>query len=279
MTPKRTLLSIFSLLLVLFTTNTSASAQANYEVQVYPADTVEPNATMIELHSNFTVDGSKTTTDGTLPTNHQLHETVEITHGFNKWFETGFYIFTSAQSGHGYQWVGDHIRPRVRVPEDWHWPVGVSLSTEFGYARPLFSADTWTWEIRPIIDKKLGPWYLAFNPSLEKSFRGPSQDLGYVFSPNAKISYDFSKAITVGLEYYGSLGPVGNFDPLREQEQQIVPSIDLNLSPKWEVNFGVGVGTTSSTDRLIVKGIVGYRFDKLSFRKQAHGKNSGNKSP
>ncbi len=25
----------------------------------------------------------------------------------------------------GSQWVGDHIRPRVRVPESWHWPVGV----------------------------------------------------------------------------------------------------------------------------------------------------------
>jgi hypothetical protein len=39
------------------------------------------------------------------------------------------------------------------------------------------------------------------------------------------------------------------------------PAIDLNLSPKWEVNFGVGVGVTRSTDRLIAKMILGYRFD------------------
>lgn len=245
-----------------------SAAQANYEIQVYPGDTVEPNATMVELHSNFTVDGRRTVQDGELPTHHQLHQTVEITHGFNKWFETGLYFFSSVQSGHGWQYVGNHIRPRVRVPDEWHWPVGVSLSTEFGYARPLFSADTWTWEIRPIVDKKIGAWYVAFNPALEKSFRGPSENSGFVFSPNAKVSYDMSKAITVGLEYYGSLGPIGNFDPLREQEQQIVPSVDLNLSPKWEVNFGVGVGTTSSTDRLIVKGIVGYRFDRINLRRR-----------
>jgi hypothetical protein len=264
MTLKKTVIALsLTLLLTHF-----AAAQANYEIQVYPGDTVEPNATMVEVHSNFTVDGRRTVQDGELPTHHQLHETLEITHGFNKWFEVGFYVFTSAQSSHGWQWVGDHIRPRVRVPEDWHWPVGLSLSTEFGYARPSFSADTWTWEIRPIVDKKLGPWYLAFNPAIEKSFRGPSQDSGYVFSPNAKVSYDLSKAVAIGLEYYGSLGPIGNFDPLREQEQQIVPSVDLNLSPKWEVNFGVGVGTTSSTDRLIVKGIIGYRLDKIRFRRR-----------
>src|SRR3982074_1961128 len=83
-----------------------SAAQANYEIQVYPGDTVEPNATMVEMHTNFTVDGRRTVQDGELPTHHQLHQTVEITHGFNKWFETGFYFFSSAQPGHGWQYVG-----------------------------------------------------------------------------------------------------------------------------------------------------------------------------
>src|SRR5713226_7091156 len=85
-----------------------ARAQDNYEIQVYGADTVEPSATMLELHSNFTFQGSKQVTDGVRPTNHALHETVEITHGWNSWFETGFYIFTSVTPRDGWQWVGDH---------------------------------------------------------------------------------------------------------------------------------------------------------------------------
>src|SRR5580698_5991480 len=97
-------------------------AQGSYEIQVYGSDLVDPGATMFELHSNFTIEGSKTTTDGTYPTEHQLHETLEITHGFSNWFETGFYVFTSADSRVGWQWVGDHIRPRVAVPESWKWP-------------------------------------------------------------------------------------------------------------------------------------------------------------
>jgi len=234
--------------------------QDNYEIQVYGSETVAPRSTMVEIHSNFTVDGSKTVQDGMLPTNHAEHETLEITQGVNDWAEVGFYVFTSIQPGDGWQWVGDHIRPRVRAPESWHWPVGVSLSQEIGYQRAAFSPDTWTWEIRPIIDKKLGPWYMSFNPTLDRSFHGPSVNKGVEFSPNVKVSYDFTKKIAGGLEYYASYGSLAGFDALRDQQQQFFPAIDLDLAPEWEVNFGVGIGTTRSTDHLIVKCIIGRRF-------------------
>jgi hypothetical protein len=239
-----------------------ATAQENYEIQVYGAETMAPNRTMVELHSNLTFTGSKGVVNGVLPTTHALHETIEITQGFTPWFETGFYIFTSVNPGYGWQWVGDHIRPRVRVPEEWHWPVGVSLSLEFGYQRAKFSEDTWTLEVRPIIDKQLGRWYLAFNPTLDRSFHGPGVSQGVVFSPNFKVGYDITKRVNAGVEYYGSLGPITGFDPLRDQQQQILPAIDLNLGPNWEFNFGVGVGVTHSTDHLLVKMILGRRFGK-----------------
>src|SRR5207253_9086513 len=143
--------------------------------------------TMIELHSNYNVDGSKTVVNGVLPTNHAEHETIEITQGWNDWFETGFYIFTSIQPDGGWYWVGDHIRPRVRVPDSWHWPVGVSLSMEIGYQRAVYSPDTWTWEIRPIVDKTMGRWYLAFNPALERSWHGPGTRAGLGFTPGGKV--------------------------------------------------------------------------------------------
>ena len=241
-------------------------AQDNYEIQVYGSDTVPPRTTMLELHSNFTVDGSKAVpgspyaADGTYPTNHAQHETVEITNGITNWSEVGFYIFTSASEQTGWQWVGDHIRPRVRVPDQWRWPVGASLSMEFGYQRARYSPDTWTLEIRPIIDKQIGRWYFAFNPAMDKSFHGPSENQGLAFSPNFKVSYDFTKKITGGLEYYAAYGPFTDVALFRDQQQQFFPSIDLNVSPKWEINFGVGVGPTAATDHLIVKGIIGRRF-------------------
>lgn len=236
------------------------SAQDNYEIQVYASETMAPGRTMVELHSNYTFTGPQDQeTDGGRSSFHTWHETIEITQGITPWFETGFYIFTS-EGGYGPQWVGDHIRPRVRVPESWHWPVGVSLSAEIGYQRPEYSADTWTLELRPILDKQAGRWYLSLNPTLDRSLRGPGTSQGLVFSPNVKIGYDFTPRVNAGLEYYGSLGPIDGFDPVRRQQHQLGPAVDLNLGPDWEFNFGAVTGLTRSTDRLIVKMILGRRF-------------------
>ena len=241
-------------------------AQDNYEIQVYGSETVQPKSTMVELHSNFTIDGfraapgSNYTSFGTYPTNHAEHETVEITQGVTDWSEIGFYIFTSASDETGYQWVGDHIRPRVRVPPSWHWPVGLSLSNEIGYQRARFASDSWTWEIRPIIDKQLGHVYLAFNPTLDRTWHGPDVNQGVVFSPNVKIGYDFTQKLQAGLEYYGQTGPIFSPVPLHNQQQQIFLATDLNVDPRWEINFGIGVDVTGGTDHLIVKGILGRHF-------------------
>jgi hypothetical protein len=255
----------FTLLLLLtaclFSCLRFAHGQGNYEIQVYAADTVAPKTLMVELHSNYTVSGQTKTIDGVIPTNHQEHETLELTEGINSWSEIGFYVFTSEQDGHGIQWVGDHIRPRVRAPDSWHLPVGLSLSTEIGYQRAVYSPDTWTWEIRPIVDKTLGRWYLAFNPALERTWHGPDVKQGLDFAPGVKISYDFTSKVSGGLEYYADYGRIGDFDALHDQQQQIFAVTDLNVSPAWEINIGVGVGPTAATDHLIVKGILGRRFN------------------
>jgi len=237
-----------------------AYGQDNYEIQVYGVDLIPPGHTMFELHTNFTATGRRITTDGVKPSDHALHETVEITHGFTPWLEVGWYLFTSVQSDGAWNWVGDHIRPRVRAPESWHWPVGASLSFEFGYQRRAFSTDTWTLEIRPIVDRQLGRWYIALNPTLERALKGAGTSAGFEFAPNAAITYDITPAVTAGLEYYGAVGPLSGFDPLNQQEHQVFPALDLNLSPNFEFNFGVGLGMTGATDHLIIKMITGYRF-------------------
>ena len=255
-------------MLVVIAGGKHARAQNDYEIQVYGSDTVAPKTTMLELHSNFTAagsypePGSEYPSQGVYPTNHAQHETLEITQGITNWSEVGFYVFTSINgNGQGWQWVGDHIRPRVRAPDGWHWPVGASLSMEFGYVRPEFDKDTWTWEIRPIIDKQIGRWYFAVNPAFERSFHGPSVPQGVGFAPDAKFSYDFNKYISGGLEYYSDYGSLHDIYSFHNQWQQFFPSIDLNVSPEWEINFGVGVGVTAATDHWVIKGIVGRRFD------------------
>jgi len=235
-------------------------AQDNYEIQVYGSETVDAGHTMVELHSNFTFNGSKTIEDGVLPTNHVEHETIEITHGWTPWFETGFYFFNTIGDDGRTAYVGSHIRPRAAVPESWKWPVGVSLSLEFGFQKAQYSANTATLEIRPIVDKKWGGLYVAVNPTLDQSFKGPDQNRGLIFSPNVKVSYDVSKVVAIGPEYYGSTGPFFKYDPYQEQQHQLFIATDLNFDPNWEFNAGYGWGFTNATDRSIFKVILGRRF-------------------
>ena len=252
---KHAALFIFSLFLFL-----AGRTQDNYEIQVYGAETVEKHSTMLELHSNFTFDGQRLTTHGVLPTQHILHETVEITHGFTDFFEIGFYLFNALGDQNRTTYVGSHIRPRVMAPKAWKWPVGVSLSVEAGYQKPQYCEDDWTLEIRPIIDKQVGKLYLAFNPVFDKSLHGLNKSLGYVFSPNVKAGFNLTKAVSGGFEYYGSLGPLNNFQPYQSQQHQLFVVMDLDWNPDWEFNCGYGWGFTQSTDNAIFKVILGYRL-------------------
>jgi hypothetical protein len=99
------------------------------------------------------------------------------------------------------------------------------------------------------------------NPALERTLHGPDVKQGLGLSPGVKVSYDFTRVVSGGIEYYADYGRLGAFDSLHDQQQQIFVVTDLNASPKWEINFGVGLGPTSATDHLIVKGILGRRFD------------------
>jgi hypothetical protein len=244
-----------------------ALSQDNYVVQVYDSETVPPKTTVIGLHSVLIADGTKSTSgpiytaDQLYPTNDALHETPAITQGITGWSEVSFYVFTSARSGQGWQWVGDHIRPQVRAPENWHWPVGGGLSIDFGYQRPGYSADTWTLAITPIVDKQIGRWYFALNPSFVRSLHGRNVSQGFEFAPSFKLTFGFNKYISGGLEYYSKYGALADVYSFHNQQQEFFPTIDLNLSPDWDVNCGVGIGVTANTDDWIFKANVRRRFD------------------
>ena len=239
-----------------------AFSQENYEIQVYGAETMAKNTTIFELHSNYTGKGSRAITNGVLPSNHAFHETIEITHGFSDNFELGFYLFNAIGDNNRTGFVGTHIRPRIRVPEKWNWPVGISLSTELGFQNLAYSEDDWSLEIRPIIDKQFNKFYVSFNPVFDKSLHGLNKNQKPGFSPNLKASYDFSKKVAAGFEYYGSLGTLGNFVPFSSQDHCLFFATDLDLDPRWEFNFGYGVGLNTKTDAGIFKMILGYRLIK-----------------
>ena len=240
-----------------------ASSQDLFEIQVYPYDTVEPGHTMLEFHTNFIPSGTTDAGDGVYANDRQMHLTIEVTHGFTPFFEVGFYIETAPYVPDvGSKFTGWHIRPRFRFPESKTFPFKVSLSLEYAFNRPGFNPNTQTLELRPIFERQNGRLYLSINPDLSVAIRGPESGSAPTLEPNAKIGWDVSTKISAGIEYYAETGPVKHFDPLSQQHHILLPAIDLNLSPDWELNFGVGRGLTNTSEHWILKGIVGYRFKR-----------------
>jgi hypothetical protein len=258
----RTIASFLAAIFATLATANTARAQENYEIQVYGSETMPTGTTMFELHSNVALEGRRTPEAGVLPTNHALHETLEITHGFSP-FEIGTYLFTSAAPDQSFRVVGSHIRPRVRAPKSWNWPVGASLSMEVGYQNRNYSLDTWSLELRPIIDKQFGAWYASINPTLEKGLRGETAGEGFEFAPNAVINRDVTRTVNVGVEYYGGMGPITGFVPGSQQEHQLFGVVNLDMGTEWEFNAGYGVALTSPTEKRMVKLILGRRVGKV----------------
>jgi hypothetical protein len=238
----------------------SLSAQADNEIQVYASPTIQHNWTIFELHSNYTFRGSKLLSD---PSSAKwVNETLEITHGFGKNFEIGFYTFMGIAPGGGFQYLGNQVRPRVTVPAGWNWSLGASLSAEFGFFRvDDTSRFNWQGELRPIIDKTTGNWYFAFNPNIDFTLTGDAKGTG--ISPQFKIVYTIRKKIGVGIEYYSGLGSFEKLLPFNMQEHLIGPIIDLYVHPKWEVNGGFLFGLTKNSNQRILKLLLGRRRGKL----------------
>jgi hypothetical protein len=251
---KKTLLSLQVILSTIL-----LQAQADNEIQVYASPTIQYNWTIFELHSNYTFIGAKNLS--TPKDANWENETLEITHGFGKNFEIGFYTFTGIAPGGGFQYLGNQIRPRVTAPSAWNWNVGASLSAEFGFFRPhKDSSFIWQGELRPIIDKTTGNWYFAFNPNLDFVFTGDAKSVG--ITPQLKTVYMIKKVFGIGIEYYGDLGSFDKILPGKQQEHLLGPMIDLYFHPKWEVNGGFLFGLTENSNQRIVKLLLGRRVGK-----------------
>jgi Putative MetA-pathway of phenol degradation len=237
-----------------------ANAQDLYEIQVYPYMTVPAGRTMVEVHSNYFARGTMDI-GPEFPLNHQSHETLEVTHGFTNYFEcAGYFVTAPHVPGEGGRVVGWRIRPRFRFRETPNLFFNISVSVEFGFQQAEFEANTRTLEIRPILEHEQGRFYLSINPVVAKALKGPDSDQTFEFEPSVKATWNVTPIIAAGVEYYGATGPITDFEPGRDQAHMIFPVIDLDVSPDWELNFGVGRGLTGATANWVVKSIIGYSF-------------------
>jgi hypothetical protein len=243
-----TVLSVVALTSLTFT----ARAQDSFEVQVYESETVAPGKWDIEWHSIFISSGAALAEWQVVPTSRQFHSALEVTGGITDEVELGAYVLGALHPDGLFECAGARIRPRVRAPEEWGLPVGLSLSLEFGWNRPRYDPSPRTLEVRPIIDKRFGRWKVVLNPILGFGFGGEAESGSPDFGPEAKISYDlFPESLSLELEYFSGLGPIDDVFPPSRQAHLLYPKVNVECSPIVSLNAGVGFGLTSFSDRLV----------------------------
>jgi hypothetical protein len=247
----RRIVRLTPLLALVFAFNGLIFAQDSFEVQVYESDLVPVNHYELDMHTIVVQRGS-TLWDGTVaPSNHQEHVAFEFTRGMTEYFELGGYVLLAHRPDGGSTFAGFRLRPRVRAPDAWQLPVGLSLSAEVGFPQLQYEPNHVTLEIRPIIDKTVGRWKFDINPIVTFAFNGPEAHQGMGLEPEGMVAYEIiSERLRVMVEYYTALGPVSHLLPGDKQVHLLYPKVEYAFSRFFVVNAGFGEGLTKAADSL-----------------------------
>ena len=236
------------------------AAQDPFEIQVYEYVTVPKGKWNLETHFNYVQRGTRLFEGLVAPSEHQTHLTFELTRGITDWFEMAGYLVTARRDGDAPEYVAWRVRPRVRAPESWKLPVGLSLSTEVAFPKDEYEEADATLEVRPIIEWGRGRFLLDLNPVIGRALKGPGSDDGWDFEPGVRLGWTASKRLDLSLEYYGSTGSLSDPLPGKEQVHQFFPGGDWQITENVVFNFGVGFGATNAGNRLVYKTRLGWLF-------------------
>ncbi len=251
---------IHSLLLVPLLLPAPLLAQDSFEIQVYEYATVPAGKWDLESHLNYTAKGTTVAEGEVAPTEHQTHLTFELTRGITRDFEMAGYLVLASVPGDGPGFAGWRLRPRIKAPERWNLPVGLSLSLEVGFPQATYEENDMTLEVRPVIEKAFGRLQVDLNPVVGRALKGPGTDEGWDFEPGARVGFTVSPKLDLSVEYYASLGQVFDWRPQDQQVHLVFFGGDVNLSDAVVWNVGVGMAATDVGDQTVLKTRLGWIF-------------------
>jgi len=250
--------------------STQASALDRFEIQVYEPDMNKPGQFGLELHSNYTMRGTRTPEyDGEIPPNGVARFTLEPAFGITKWFELGAYLQTMIAPDEGAKWAGWKLRTKFAVPYELTKPWFVGINLELGRVPKRVEEEGWANEFRPILGFNNGHVLIDVNPIFGYALTGPDR-LKPDLEPAGKVAINTQRGFALGAEYYAGLGLVSKgLEPWSNQEHLLFGTFDLAERAAahdaddegWELNVGVGRSLTSAPGpQWLIKTIVGRPF-------------------
>jgi hypothetical protein len=233
-----------------------ARAQDRFEIQVYDSETAPPLSPGLELHTNYSVQGTlDRTSEGELPTNHVARITFEPHLGLNEFSEAGAYFQTALRPSGAYDYAGVKLRFKMRYLHKLWDLVGLAVNFEVSRVPRAYESTRWGSEVRPIADIHWRWLYASVNPIVAIEFKGRDAGLPQLH-PAAKVAITTLQALQIGAEYYADFGPITAPLPGPEQRHTLYGAIDFTSS-YVDLNLGVGHGFAAS-DRWVIKSILGF---------------------
>jgi hypothetical protein len=250
---------MITLVVVSLLTARRAVAQIDpWEFEVYPYATESRG--MIEIETDNAVianghsQGGNGTAVGTFRSQGMWYSGQALTYGLTDRIEAAAYLNLAQPSGHGFWWAGDKFRLRGRLFDEEVLPVNLGWYAELEWHKtPQFDDADWELELKPIIEKDIGPLSLMVNPVFEKVLMGGGHNQGFEFGYRNGAYYRWLRYLSPGVEFYGGVGLIDDNDPLREQQHYIFPVVWGELPHGFEYNLGPGFGLTPGSDHVIMK--------------------------
>lgn len=236
-----------------------AAAQVDpWEFEVYPYATLSRG--MIEVESLNSVvanghnEGGNGTAAGTFPSQGLWYTSFEFTYGLTDRIEAAAYVNLAQTNGNGFWYAGSKYRLRGRLFDEGVLPVDLGWYVELEWHKtPQFDDQDLELELRPIVEKDIGPVSIMVEPKFEKSLVGDEHNKGFEFGYVSGAFYRWKRYLSPGVEFYGGTGLVDDIDPLDEQQHYIFPVVWGQLPYGLEYNVGPGFGLTRGSDHVIVK--------------------------
>jgi len=253
--------ALFGPAIAILTRSSLAGAVDPFEIQVYDATVLSPRTAGVELHTNAVVSGRRASVPPELPAHHQSHFTLEAAIGLTDWWEVGAYLQMALLPDGSFEYAGNKLRTKLVVParpdSAIHWGVNLELSR----LPEHYDRDRWGAEIRPIAtwSSARGAVYAAINPIIDFGLAGTGRGDPPSFEPAATLCYVVDGLMSLGLEYYADVGPIGRWAPAGEQEHYLFQVVNVLRWKRIEINAGVGEGLTDGSNDFVAKTIFGFR--------------------
>lgn len=234
-------------------------AAAPEEIQVYMDEMNGPRQFGLDIHSNYVLSGQGMPDyPGAQAPRHVLRVTPEFSYGISDSWDLGAYVLSSLDaSGHATV-DGQKLRLKFIAPkadgQAYFW--GANL--EVGKVARRLDENPWNGELKGIAGVRSGRWTFAVNPNIGWKISGPV-DSPASFHVDSKLAYKTDGEVEYGLESYNEFGPLKHMGHFNEQGQTLFAVVDVAIHG-WDLNLGLGRGLTPSTDRWLLKAVIGVPF-------------------